>query len=233
MRTGKNQSTRRKTSRSKERTNNKLNPHMTLGPGIEPGPHWWGRGGGGGRKTGVPEEKPLGARREPTTNSTHIWRWVRESNPGHIGGGGGEGVGGRPEYPKKHLSEQGENQQQTQLTNDAGSGIRTRATLAGGERSHHCATLSPQRKRSTQQSMEKTTSVSSRGTPIEIGNEWSLIPETLSWWAWLEFIITIFREGVNSVLTKKPKTVKIVNTWNGSGLIPTAISRFVRQTFES
>ena len=23
------------------RTNNKLNPHMTPGPGIEPGPHWW------------------------------------------------------------------------------------------------------------------------------------------------------------------------------------------------
>ena len=25
-------------------------------------------------KTGVPGEKPLGARRESTTNSTHIWR---------------------------------------------------------------------------------------------------------------------------------------------------------------
>ena len=23
------------------RTNNKLNPHMMTGPGIEPGPHWW------------------------------------------------------------------------------------------------------------------------------------------------------------------------------------------------
>ena len=34
-------STRRKTSRSKERTNNKLNPHMTPGPGIEPRPHQW------------------------------------------------------------------------------------------------------------------------------------------------------------------------------------------------
>ena len=22
-------------------TNNKLNPHMTPSPGIEPGPHWW------------------------------------------------------------------------------------------------------------------------------------------------------------------------------------------------
>ena len=26
---------------SKARTNNKLNPHMTPGPGFEPGPHWW------------------------------------------------------------------------------------------------------------------------------------------------------------------------------------------------
>ena len=34
-------STRRKTARSKERTNNKLNPHMAPGPGIEPRPHWW------------------------------------------------------------------------------------------------------------------------------------------------------------------------------------------------
>ena len=23
------------------RTNNKINPHMTLSPGIEAGPHWW------------------------------------------------------------------------------------------------------------------------------------------------------------------------------------------------
>ena len=26
---------------AKERTNNKLNPHMAPDPGIEPGPHWW------------------------------------------------------------------------------------------------------------------------------------------------------------------------------------------------
>ena len=32
-----------------------------------------------------------------------------------------------------------ENQQQTQPTYDAGSGNRTRYTLVGGERSHHCA----------------------------------------------------------------------------------------------
>ena len=26
---------------ARTRTNNKLNPHMTPRPGIEPGPHWW------------------------------------------------------------------------------------------------------------------------------------------------------------------------------------------------
>jgi len=31
----------------------------------------------GGRKTGEPGEKNLGARREPTTNSTHIWHLDR------------------------------------------------------------------------------------------------------------------------------------------------------------
>ena len=36
-----NQSTQRKTLETGTRTNNKLNPHMTLRPGIEPGPHWW------------------------------------------------------------------------------------------------------------------------------------------------------------------------------------------------
>ena len=34
-------STRRKTSRRKERTNNKLNPDMALMPEFEPGQHWW------------------------------------------------------------------------------------------------------------------------------------------------------------------------------------------------
>ena len=36
-----NRRTRRKTLGARTRTNNKLNPHMTPGPGIEPGPHWW------------------------------------------------------------------------------------------------------------------------------------------------------------------------------------------------
>jgi len=38
----------------------------------------------GGRKTGVPGEKPFEQSREPATNSTHLWRRVQESNPGHI-----------------------------------------------------------------------------------------------------------------------------------------------------
>ena len=41
LRRGENRSTRRKTSRSRVENNNKLKPHMTPGPGIEPGPHWW------------------------------------------------------------------------------------------------------------------------------------------------------------------------------------------------
>ena len=39
-----------------------------------------------GGKTGEPEKKPSEQRWELTTNSTHIWRRDRESNPGHIGG---------------------------------------------------------------------------------------------------------------------------------------------------
>jgi len=41
IRVGKPKKTRRKTLGARTRTNNKLNPHMTPGPGIEPGPHWW------------------------------------------------------------------------------------------------------------------------------------------------------------------------------------------------
>ena len=37
-----------------------------------------------------------------------------------------------------------ENQQQTQPTYDASSGNRTRDTLVGGERSHHCVIPAPQ-----------------------------------------------------------------------------------------
>ena len=37
-----------------------------------------------GRKPDYPAKNPRS--KEPTTNSTHIWRLVRDLNPGHIGG---------------------------------------------------------------------------------------------------------------------------------------------------
>jgi len=40
----------------------------------------------GGRKTRELGEKPLEQGQEPTSNSTHLWHRVRESNHGHIGG---------------------------------------------------------------------------------------------------------------------------------------------------
>ena len=40
---------------------------------------------------------------------------------------------------RKTSQSKDENQQQTQPTYDAESGNRTRATLVGGEHSHHCA----------------------------------------------------------------------------------------------
>ena len=48
--------------------------------------------------------------------------------------------GGKPDNPEKNPWCKDENQQQTQPAYDAGSGNRTRDTLVGGERSHHCAT---------------------------------------------------------------------------------------------
>ena len=47
--------------------------------------------------------------------------------------------GGKPEYSEKNPRSRDENQQQNQPTYDAGSGNQTRATLVGGECSHHCA----------------------------------------------------------------------------------------------
>jgi len=41
LRREKNRRTRRKTLGAMVQTNNKLNPLMTPGPGIEPGTHWW------------------------------------------------------------------------------------------------------------------------------------------------------------------------------------------------
>jgi len=52
--------------------------------------------------------------------------------------------GGKQEYPEKNPRSRVENQQQTQPTYDAGYRNRTRATLGGGECSHHCAIPAPQ-----------------------------------------------------------------------------------------
>ena len=46
----------------------------------------WSVGFCGGRKSGEPEEKPSEQGRQPTKNSTQMWRRGRESNPGHSGG---------------------------------------------------------------------------------------------------------------------------------------------------
>ena len=39
-----------------------------------------------GGKPEYPEKNPRSRDEKPTTNSTHVWRRDRESNPGHIGG---------------------------------------------------------------------------------------------------------------------------------------------------
>ena len=41
QRLGKPEYPEKKPLRARERTNNKLNPHMVFTPGFEPGPHWW------------------------------------------------------------------------------------------------------------------------------------------------------------------------------------------------
>ena len=41
FRRGENRSTGRKPLGARTRTSNKLNPHMTPSPGLEPGLHWW------------------------------------------------------------------------------------------------------------------------------------------------------------------------------------------------
>ena len=63
-----------------------------------------------------------------------------ESEFGSVGfwGEGKTGVPGEKTFRSKR-----ENQQQTQPTYGVDAGIWTRATLVGGERSHHCATLAP------------------------------------------------------------------------------------------
>ena len=52
--------------------------------------------------------------------------------------------GGKPEYPEKNPRSRDENQQQTQPTYGVKARNRTRATMEGGECSHHCAIPAPQ-----------------------------------------------------------------------------------------
>ena len=47
--------------------------------------------------------------------------------------------GGKPEYLEKNPQSRDENQQQTQPKYDTETGNQSRATLVGGECSHHCA----------------------------------------------------------------------------------------------
>ena len=51
---------------------------------------------------------------------------------------------GKPEYPEKNLSSREENQQQTQPTYGVESENRSRATLVGGECSHHYTIPAPE-----------------------------------------------------------------------------------------
>ncbi len=55
--------------------------------------------------------------------------------------------GGKPENLEKKPSKQGREptKQQTQPTYDVGSGNLIRVTLVGGDCSHHCAVLGPQK----------------------------------------------------------------------------------------
>ena len=51
--------------------------------------------------------------------------------------------GGKPENPEKNPRSKDKNQQQTQPTYDTGTRNPTRATLVGGECSHHYAISAP------------------------------------------------------------------------------------------
>ena len=88
----------------------------------------------GGRKTEEPGEKPLGARREPTINSTH--QPSTQAFPSRS-----LDLGFRAKF---HDATQIGSQALARTVNPhhdgVDSGIRTRTTLVEGERSHHCAT---------------------------------------------------------------------------------------------
>ena len=46
---------------------------------------FWGKGGGGEGGTGLPGDKPLGERGEPTTRSAYVWCRRQDLNPGQFG----------------------------------------------------------------------------------------------------------------------------------------------------
>jgi len=50
---------------------------------------------------------------------------------------------GKPEYPDENLSKQSREPTTNSTHNNAGPGNRTRDTLVGGKRSHHCAIPAP------------------------------------------------------------------------------------------
>ena len=114
---GENRSTRRKTSRSSIENQQQTQPtYDTEGRGERGKPEY-------------PEKNLSEQHREPTTNSTHIWHR----------GERGEGRGENRSTRRKTSQSRVENQQQTQPTYDVETGNRTRATLVGGECTHHCA----------------------------------------------------------------------------------------------
>ena len=81
-----------------------------------------------------------------------------------------------------------ENQQQTQPTYDAGSGNRTRDTLVGGERSHHCANPAPPAM--FNEPCNCLVFLGSRGIYFKILSltSWEVAPITLSWALILYFV---------------------------------------------
>ena len=83
-----------------------------------------------GKERKVPSRSSAGSLIADTVNSNYQLTQIKSN--------GGFWRKGKPEYPQK-TSRSREANQQTQPTYDAGSGNRTRATMVGGECSHHCA----------------------------------------------------------------------------------------------
>ena len=58
---GKPKNPEKKTLGARTRTNNKLNPHMTPGPGIEPGPQWRDMSALNTALSPLPKQQPITA----------------------------------------------------------------------------------------------------------------------------------------------------------------------------